>query len=129
MSITLTRAAVEYERQTGQCAWPLSVTALSSEPGLSSDLFVYHVYPENDEIEEVFECVASLPQMSEIDTSPQLSGDTIVPYYRKDSFRLDCRSPEEADGVWDLVQADVESLLTDYRRAQGLALEEEVVIA
>jgi hypothetical protein len=129
MSITLTRAELKYERQPGQCVWPLKVEALSDEQGLPSEIFVYHVLPANAQLEEIFECVASLPQMSEIDTSPQLGGAVVVPYYRRADLRLDCRSPEEADEVWDLIQKDVRDLLWNFRWANGLALDETVVIA
>lgn len=127
MSLTLTRNALEYTRQAGQCVWPLIVACASDEVGLSDAVFVYHVYPDSDQVEEIFECVASLPQMSEIDTSPQLAGEVVTPYYRKNVMRLDCRSPEEADDVWRLVQVDVRDLLLNFRRAQALTPTEQVV--
>jgi len=125
MSITLNRNEVDYELQAALAVWPLIVQATSDEAGLPSEIFVYHVLPVNNDLDEVFECVASLPQMSEI-------GLTIadgVPYYRKDNLRIDCRTVSEADRIWELIQTDTRSLLWGFRYAEGLELSEEVVIA
>ena len=125
MSLTLNRTELTEEKHGSQSVWPLIVQAVSGESGFPSEIFVYHVFPEPADIEEVFECVASLPQLSDIDT--QVTAFT--PYLRKDTLRFDCRTPEDAEDLWVRVKQDCSDLLWNYRYAAGLSLDEQVVIA
>ena len=125
MSLTLTRNELTEEKHGSQSVYPLIVQATSGESGLPSEIFVYHVFPDPADIAEVFECVASLPQLSDINTTPSAN----VPYYRKDTLRFDCRTPEDAADLWRLVQQDAQDLLWNFRYANGLSLTEQVVIA
>lgn len=124
MSLTLNRTALTEEKQASQSVWPLIVQAVSGEPGFPSEIFVYHVFPEPSDILEVFECVASLPQLSDIGTQTT----EVTPYYRTDTLRFDCRTPEDAEDLWVSVKRDCEDLLWNYRYAAGLSLDEQVVI-
>lgn len=124
MSLTLNRTELTEEKHGSQSVWPLIVQAVSGESGLPSEIFVYHVFPEPADIEEVFECVASLPQLSDINTTPSVN----TPYYRKDTLRFDCRTPGDAEDLWTLVKKDASDLLWNFRFAAGLSLDEQVVI-
>lgn len=123
MALTLTRNALDWEdSEAGQHVWPLLVSAVSDDD-LTSNIFVYHELPD-DEVSSVFECVASLPQLSEIGLTPS----TNTPYFRQDSLRFDCRSPEEAQDLWERVEQDVRDLVWNYQWAEGLSLSEQVVV-
>ena len=124
MAIELQRLgvfAVEDE-VTSQHVWPLVVTAVSSEAGLASEIFVYHAEMGDDPYEgDVFECVSSIQQMTEIPTDAPAEGEdgNNIPYYRKNVLTFHCRSAEEAEDLWGKVQADVTDLLQNYRAATG----------
>lgn len=116
--ISLTRSGLDTEDKEGQHVWPLKVIATSSETGLGSKIFVYHAAMSDDAYEgDIFECVASMQQMKDIpEDSPALEDDTyVVPYYRTNSFVVDCRSPEEAEELWEAVKEDVGDLITNFR--------------
>lgn len=124
MAITLTRNALDWEEnQAGQHVWPLLVSA-TSDDGLTANIFVYHVQPD-PEVDSIFSCVASLPQLSEIGLTPS----TNTPFFRQDTLRFDCRSPEEAQELWTLVEQDVRDLVWNYQWAEGLDIDEAVVIS
>lgn len=124
MAITLTRNSLEWaDSQPGQHVWPLLVAA-TTDDDLSANIFVYHVLT-GDEVESIFECVASLPQLSEIGLTPSAN----TPYFRQDSLRFDCRGPEEAQDLWERIEQDVRDLVWNYQWAEGLALSEQVVVA
>ena len=113
-------------------AWPLRVTADSNETGLSSKIFVYHAEMGDDPYQgDVFECVASIQQMSEIpEDAPGVGeGGNLVPYYRKDVLTFYCRNSEQADSLWEKVQADVRDLLRNHRAMQNLLTSETVTIS
>jgi hypothetical protein len=80
---------------------------------------------------DVFECVASIQQMSEIpEDAPGVGeGGNLVPYYRKDVLTFYCRNSEQADSLWEKVQADVRDLLRNHRAMQNLLTSETVTIS
>lgn len=129
MSLTLTRAAMAATEPTpGQHAWPLEVEAVSTTDGLESEIFVYHAAMEDDPIVgDLFECVASLNQMSELGTDPIDLLDPTVPYYRSDSLTFACRSVQEADELWVKIQADALDLLNNVKAFATLTPLETVV--
>lgn len=133
MSIALTRDSMQpaiEERLHNQHVWPLRVTAVSSESGLSSKIFVYHAAMDDDGfIGDVFECIASVPQMSEIPEDAPVSVDGgNVPYFRTDVLTFNCRSEDEADDLWAKVKADVTDLVQNFRAAQRFETVETVTI-
>lgn len=133
MSIELTRnsvIAVEDE-MLAQHVWPLQVTAVSSQEGLSSKIFVYHAEDGDDPYQgDVFECIASVQQMTEIpEDAPDFGEDgNNIPYFRTDSLLFHCRSPEEAEDLWEKVQADVKDLLQNYVALTGILQTSETVV-
>ena len=129
MAFTITRTPLFAELNAdNQHLWRLSAQVVSDDLDLPSEVFVYHVLPAGSDIGEVFECVASVPQLSEIGTAPVSEGETIVPYYRRNSFTLDCRSPEEAQQVWMRIKEDLQDLLSNYQANAEMVLSETEVL-
>jgi len=119
MSIVLTVDSVisVEDEVTNQHVWPLVITAVSSQSGLSSKIFVYHAEWGDDPYQgDVFECVASVQQMTEIpeDAPGGGEGDNQTPYYRSDVLSFHCRSADEASDLLKKVQADVKDLLQNH---------------
>lgn len=124
MAITLTRSKVTPEVVSGaQHVWPLRVTAVSSLSGLPSEIFVYHANMDSDQINDldIFECVASVPQLDEIGTAavpanPDADPPTdAIPYYRSATLEFGCRSAREAWELWMKIQEDVQDLVDNFR--------------
>ena len=135
MAITLTRATVAPVLITGrQHVWPLQVTAVSDTEGLPSEIFVYHANMDDDQINDldIFECVASVEQLDEIDTVPieadPETGTLAVPYYRSDTLLFGCRSPQEAEELWEKVREDVSDLYYNFLSYSTLQTEDVVTI-
>ena len=130
MSLTLTRTPLSpsLNATTNQHVWRLAGSIVSDEPGLPSEVFVYHVLPTGSDVDEVFECIASVPQWSEVGLVTVSAGDTLIPYYRRADFVLDCRSPEEADAVYVEIRTELKELLDNYRLSNSLASTVEEVI-
>jgi len=133
MSLTLTRQSVTDQAAVGnQHVWPLGVTAVSTTDGLASEIFVYHAAMGDDPVNslDLFECVASLPQMYEIGLSPILhEGEYSVPYYRSSIATFACRSAEDADSLWVKIQDDATDLHNNFNYFESLSTEETVVIS
>jgi hypothetical protein len=130
-NITLTRESVTSFEGNGRHVWPLKVTAVSTVPDLDSNIFVYHYSGGADPYQgNVFECVASLPQMHDIPVNaPDMSVDEVVPYFRRSTLFVVCRSPDEADAVWTSVQADVQDLIDNHRALSRLDTTETVTLS
>jgi hypothetical protein len=134
MSIQLTRDSViaVADAVLSRHVWPLQVTAVSATDGLSSKIFVYHAENGDDPYQgDVFECIASLQQMTEIpEDEPSMGEDgNAIPYFRKDSLLFHCRSASEADDLWVKIQADTKDLLQNYLALTGgLTTQETVTI-
>jgi len=110
--------------------WPLVVQVFSNEEGLPSEVFVYHEQGPDNDVDSIFSCVASLPQLSEIGLDPvkDLETNTIVPFFRTDTLRFDCRTPEEADDLYRRVVEDLSELLRDHRLAAAMLPSETEVL-
>lgn len=120
-----------------QHTWPLKVTAVSAEDGLTSAIFVWHVnaadYVDdglNPYIGDRCECVASVHQLSTLpendpeDPEARYQG----PFYRSDVGLWHCLSLAQADELKTKLQADVLDLLENFRAAQNLAADESIDI-
>ena len=107
---------------TNQHVWPLVVTATSNQAGLSSKIFVYHAEDGDDPyLGDVFECVASVQQMTEIPEDEGGGGEETnqTPYYRTEVLNFHCRSALEASELLEKVEADVKDLLQNYVALTG----------
>jgi hypothetical protein len=111
--------------------WPLKVVAISTTPGLPSEIFVYCANLGSDPQYpgDIFECVASVSQLYDIGLAPVLVNSSAqTPYYRKNVLEFDCRSAEEAEDLWIKVKQDVTDLYNNFIAANNLRLDETVII-
>lgn len=130
--ITLTRQAVVTYESPNRHTWPLKVTAVASGtppegvPALEAEIFVYHAGIEWAPLDgDVFECVASAPQMTELPKDEPAPG---VPFYRSAELEFYCRSPEEAETLWEDIQHDVIRLVQNWKSLYNLEDTEVVVV-
>ncbi len=118
MHIRLTRQGLQTQEINGQQVWPLKVTASVIDNSMpSSKIFVYHASMGDDAYQgDVFECVASLQQYNDLpEDAAIVEGDGyVVPYYRLNILYFDCRSPEEADTLWNDIVEDTTDLVNNY---------------
>lgn len=120
MSFSVTRTPIEPAIVRSQHAWRLKATVTSQVTGLPSEVFVYHILTPGNDLDEIFECVASLSQLSEIGLDPQMSGSQVVPYYRREDLVMDCRSAEEALDVWQKIREDIADLSRNFEASEDL---------
>ena len=132
MAIELKRESLTYEESNPLGAWFLRITATSTEPGLSSKVFVYHAVKEylpGELNRDVFSCVASPVQMGEIpEDDPIFEEGNIIPFYRTDVMEVFLRTPQEVEEVWGIVVEDVSMLLRGWRVREDLTQEMTIVI-
>jgi len=126
--IRLVREGLELKELNGQQTWPLKVTASVIDAAMPSDkIFVYHSAMTDDAYEgDLFECVASIQQYNDLPVNtPVFEGkEDVVPYYRSNILYFACRSPEEADELWDDVEEDVTDLINNYVALNNLTTSE-----
>ena len=113
--ITLNRLALA--QQGDDDLWLLTVQAVSDDTAvIPHEIFVYHsVLPDAiTAADDVFECVASVAQLSDIGTVPYYSGEgPINPYYRVDTMTYLFDTSQEAERVWEAIQDDVYDLVNN----------------
>ena len=122
LTLTKQESAYVFDGVPSQHVWPLKVTAASTIAGLSSKIFVFHAAMGADQWKgDTFDCVASVPQMTEIpeDAPVAVDGD-VIPYYRKDTVELWLRSPELLAETWEAIQEHTQDLIDNYRATQSL---------
>jgi hypothetical protein len=117
----ITRNPIESTTESDVHVWRLTASVLSQDSDVTSAIFVYHVMPAGSETEEIFECVASVPQLSQIGLEPVDDGETQIPYYRRDDLVLDFRSAEEAYEVWETIRNDIIALANNLSAAAALS--------
>lgn len=133
--ITLTREATAL-RKDMECErnWPIKVTAVSSDPDLDANIFVYHAAEADDPIKgDTFSNVASLQDMESlpIGAPTEVEGDNTedyVPYYRTDSVELNCYNLEEMQRIWTIIKRDTSTLVREYELSAKLKETETVEI-
>lgn len=114
--ITITREALPpfSDQETVRHAWPLKLTATGNvSAGLGAAIFVYRAAlgaPSGD----VFECVASVQQMQELDLTPQVGTSDQIPYYRSAVAEFNSRSPLEAAETYAEIVIQVQELVDNY---------------
>lgn len=117
MSITLQKEALA-QPFNGQSSWPLRVTAISSDPRLSSAIFVYHASMKDDPYEgDIFEAVASVSQMLELPEEAGIAEDCNgkkIPYYRLSKLEFFCHSAWEMEDLWQKIQGDTNDLVRNF---------------
>ena len=115
---------------SNQHSWPLEVEATSNKAGLSSKIFVWQENaPGSAYSGDRFSLVASTQQMADLpEDQPVDEGDEHIPFYRKSTLLLDCRSPELRLEVWEKIKADVEDLITNWVAMENTVEVETVTI-
>ncbi len=130
MSLILQRAKTSYvfTHTAGaehQHVWPLRVTALSTTSGLDSSIFVMQKGDDAGGYQgDVFVAIASVAQMTDLKESFQ----TGQPFRRTNQVDLACRSPEEADRAWKVIQEDAIDLFRNWSAMTALQAAEVVTI-
>lgn len=127
MGITLTFEAID-DAEIGKLSWPLRISALSTEEGLDSNIFVFHAQTiEGASPGDMCESVASIVQMNElpIDEPTVIDGDPI-PFYRKSSAEFHFHTSDALDDAIEIIKEDVASLLRAFRTF-NLIQEQQVV--
>ena len=130
VNFTLTRQSVETVAAANRFVWPLHVTVSSADGDPA--VFVYHRRSRVSAEEDIFECVASVNQMTELPvTEPDMEPDedgNVTPYYRLATLAFNCRSLVEADDLWLRIQEDIQDLADNLRAWASLQVEEVVSI-
>lgn len=133
MQIRLQRQGLEEQEIVNQHVWPLKITASLVEGATmpSAKVFVYHASMGDDAyVGDIFECIASVQQYFDIpaDSPVSVEDGKTVPYYRTASLQFNCRSPLEAEELWEAIQDDVTDLVNNYDAYSTLHSYESVSI-
>ncbi len=133
MQIQLQRQGLEEQEILNQHVWPLKITAslVAGATMPTAKIFVYHASMDDDAyVGDIFECVASIQQYYDIpaDSPVSIEDDKVVPYYRTASLQFNCRSPLEAEELWEAIQADVTDLVNNFASYSALHSYEAVEI-
>ena len=115
--ITLNKKLIEAKEIDGVTVWPLSITAKSAIAGLDSEIFVYHAALNDDPYEgDIFECVASVQQMTELPKDAAcIEGTLVVPYYRSKTMSHNAESLAAALELWEEIKEDVNDLVNNWQ--------------
>ena len=102
-----------------QC-WPVTIVAVGV--GISSKVFVYRGAQQGDPFGgDAFSCVASVNQLYELPEDTGYVGDELqIPFYRRNTLELFCRSQVEADYIWQVVNEDITNLLNNFNLMSAL---------
>jgi hypothetical protein len=110
-----------------QHTWPLKVIATSTITGLPSEIFVYQAGKGDDPFSgDRFQCVASVHQVSELGTSPVVTDTKQKPFFRKDCLEFHCRTPEDADNLYNTIVAHAQDLVNNFFALAALTVENTV---
>ena len=126
-TIRLTRYTAKPFTQGEQHAWPIRIVA-EGTGGAPSAIFVYAKAKPGDTQGDVFQCMASVPQLEEIGTEGPLEvSDTLqTPFYRTAEARFVARTLEEADGVWQSLLEDARNLAINLDAREVLDVVETI---
>lgn len=108
----------------------LKVTAVSTEPGLGSEIFVYHAKDLDVATEgDIFEVIASPMQMEDLPiNNPVVVDDVTVPFYRLNEVSLVFSNYDQLEDAWRIIQEDTTYLIEQYRLTNTLELVETIDI-
>lgn len=111
---------------------PMRVTAVSSEPGLESEIFVFHATSTTAPwTGDQFETIASVVQMQElpVDAPAPATEDTpAIPFYRKDVVEFVLYTMEELEDIWKIIKEETKLLIKQHRLADKIEQQETVTI-
>lgn len=126
MSFTVTRKSLQEKTFQGQHTWPLEVQVVSTDGSFPAEIFCYRRGQEGQAAfaGDVFTNVASILDMSEMGLQPALlEGGKMQPCFRKDTLLFDCRSPSEADQLFEDVLEDIQDLLRNAEAKTRLQIQ------
>jgi hypothetical protein len=103
-----------------QFTWPLTIIAIGTS--IDSNVFVYQLRGSPfDPIQgDIFSCVASPSQINELPASASAAVSMSTPFYRQSTMTVICRSPDEANYIWQQVQADINDLINNFNATTSL---------
>jgi hypothetical protein len=120
-SIQLVRFQADPNALDVQHAYPITIQAYGTD--IPSEVFVYRVGKSGDPFKgDQFSCVASVSQIYEIpaDRALALTSENQISFYRTSQLELICRTSEEAEYVWAVVQEDILALVNNYNLSFNL---------
>lgn len=126
--VKLTRSASTQVTMTNYGAYRLRVEITAVEgPDLDENLFIYRRNPPspyNGLNRDTFEAVCGPPQLA---TYPAGEPDPDIawPYYRSNTIELDVASTQQADAIWQEIQAEICMLVAALNRLDSLTVLEE----
>lgn len=126
--VKLTRSASTQVKMTNYGAYRLRVEVTAVEgPDLDENLFVYRrnpTSPYNSLNRDTFEAVCGPPQLA---TYPVGDPDPDIewPYYRSNMIELDLASTQQAEDIWQEIQAEICTLVEALNRLDHLTVLEE----
>ena len=135
--LTLARQAlVDFtadDASASQHSWPLKVDVTQDIGGtLSPKVFVFHaLLRDAASVGDRFEAIASIHQMADLpEDAPSYTpgNDYAIPFYRVSSLTFHCTSPQEADDLWAIIQADVTDLIEAHNSLLSLQTTETISI-
>lgn len=101
--------------------WPVSI--LAEGTGIDPAIFVYQASTSDDPIpQDRFTCVATVNQMYEIPKTQSVSVSTThgIPFYRSNILEYVVRTADEAERIWQVVQSEVQDLLSNWNSSLSL---------
>lgn len=118
-TVELTRSDATDVTFNGRHAYQVSVAAVSTFSGLSSKVLVVHSGAGVDG-NDIFSCVASLPQMQDLpEDSVGTEGTDGYPFYRVDSINFLGYTIEELDSLWVKIIEDTQDLVDNFKLSGG----------
>ena len=131
MSFTLVRRSLNAAVFQGQHTWPLEVQAVSTAGSHPAEIFCYRRGQEGQAAfaGDLFTNVASVHDMAEMGLQPTLlESGKMQPCFRKDTLLFHCRTPAEADALFEDVLEDVKDLLRNATSLDKLKVEASLVL-
>ena len=119
MKYTLTTNPLVENLINNQHVWSLSMTFSTDIENMPNEIFVYQRFP-GGLLSDTFQCVASVPQLSELGLDPIILETVQIPFYRTDTLRLDFRCQVEAEKAKEVAIFDTDMLVRNFLIGQDM---------
>jgi hypothetical protein len=126
--IQLTRSSIKDANHWFLRGFRLRIEVTEVTGGMPEHVFVYRREPANPEtgtIDDTFQTVASLPDLSEYPVGAP-DPERPFPYFRDNFIEVDVRSTGDFQNVWERIHAEVCNLVDILNRADNLVVDEVV---
>lgn len=122
---SLTKYEVVLREQGDVHSWPLRIVCEAPDGDVSPKIFVWRRNLGLPNMPyDVYQCVASVQQFWDLpEDEPLPDADPPVMDYRTAELQVDCRTPEQAELIWKVVQEDAKVLaeaLSAYERIEAI---------